>query len=62
MFVWGFIGFLANKFGGDAKQQTSGMTFGAFVFALIVFLIRIPTLTSQIFLIEFIGRLLWAIG
>ena len=35
MFAWGSIGFVANKFGGDAKQQTLGMTLGAFVFALI---------------------------
>ena len=39
MFAWGSIGFVANKFGGDAKQQTLGMTLGAFVFALIRFLI-----------------------
>ncbi|KZK37850.1 GRP family sugar transporter [Lactococcus taiwanensis] len=62
MFAWGSIGFVANKFGGDAKQQTLGMTLGAFVFALIVFLFRMPTLTWQIFLIGFIGGLLWAIG
>ncbi|WP_420920048.1 GRP family sugar transporter, partial [Leuconostoc lactis] len=42
------------KFGGDANQQTLGMTLGAFVFALIVFLFRMPTLTWQIFLIGFI--------
>ena len=62
MFAWGSIGFVANKFGGDAKQQTLGMTLGAFVFALIVFLFRMPTLTWQIFLIGFIGGLLWVIG
>lgn len=61
MFAWGSIGFVANKFGGDAKQQTLGMTLGSFVFALIVFLFRMPTLTWQIFLIGFIGGLLWAI-
>ena len=25
MFAWGSIGLVANKFGGDAKQQTLGM-------------------------------------
>ena len=35
---------------------------GAFVVALIVSLFRMPTLTWQIFLIGFIGGLLWAIG
>ncbi|OQJ82576.1 sugar transporter, partial [Leuconostoc pseudomesenteroides] len=45
IFAWGAIGLVANKFGGDANQQTLGMTLGAFVFALIVFLFRMPTLT-----------------
>lgn len=62
MFAWGSIGFVANKFGGDAKQQTLGMTLGAFVFALIVFLFRMPHLTWQIFLIGFIGGLIWSVG
>ena len=47
MFAWGSIGFVANKFGGDAKQQTLGMTLGAFVFALIVFLFRMPTISAK---------------
>lgn len=29
MFAWGSIGFVSNKIGGTAKQQTLGMTFGA---------------------------------
>ncbi|CAD0147854.1 protein of unknown function [Streptococcus thermophilus] len=37
IFAWGAVGLVANKFGGDANQQTLGMTLGAFVFALIVF-------------------------
>ena len=62
MFAWGSIGFVSNKIGGTAKQQTLGMTFGAFVFALIVFLIRQPQLSFPIFLIGFIGGFIWAIG
>ncbi|QDK70239.1 GRP family sugar transporter [Lactococcus protaetiae] len=62
MVAWGSIGFVANKFGGNAKQQTLGMTLGAFVFALIVFLFRQPHLTWPIFLIGFIGGLIWSIG
>ena len=62
LFAWGSIGLVANKLGGDANQQTLGMTLGAFVFALIVSLFRMPTLTWQIFLIGFIGGLFWAIG
>lgn len=62
MVAWGSIGFVANKFGGNAKQQTLGMTLGAFVFALIVFLFRQPQLTLPIFVIGFIGGLIWSIG
>ena len=35
MFAWGSIGFVAKKFGGDAKQQTLGMTLGAFFLHLL---------------------------
>lgn len=62
MFAWGSIGFVSNKIGGSAKQQTLGMTFGAFVFALVVFLVRQPSLTLPIFIIGFIGGLIWAVG
>ncbi|GBG97489.1 GRP family sugar transporter [Lactococcus termiticola] len=62
MIAWGSIGFVANKIGGDAKQQTLGMTLGAFVFALIVFLIRQPHLSWPIFLIGLVGGFIWAIG
>ncbi len=62
MFAWGSIGFVSNKIGGTAKQQTLGMTFGAFVFALIVFLIRLPQLSLPIFIIGLVGGFIWAIG
>jgi glucose uptake protein len=62
MFAWGSIGFVSNKIGGTAKQQTLGMTFGAFVFALSVFLIRLPQLSLPIFIIGLVGGFIWAIG
>ena len=31
MFAWGSIGLVSGKLGGDANQQTLGMTIGAFV-------------------------------
>ncbi|PCR98803.1 sugar transporter [Lactococcus fujiensis JCM 16395] len=62
MIAWGSIGFVSNKIGGSAKQQTLGMTLGAFVFALIVFLIRQPHLTVPIFTIGFIAGVLWSVG
>ena len=32
MFAWGSIGLVSGKLGGDANQQTLGMTIGAFPF------------------------------
>ena len=62
MFAWGSIGFVSNKIGGTAKQQTLGMTFGAFVFALIVFLVHQSQLSLPVFIIGFVGGLIWAVG
>ncbi|MDR0200381.1 MAG: GRP family sugar transporter [Streptococcaceae bacterium] len=59
---WGSIGFVANKIGGDAHQQTLGTTLGAFIFALGVWLIVRPALTWQIWLIGVIGGMIWALG
>lgn len=62
MIAWGSIGFVSNKIGGNAKQQTLGMTLGALVFALVAFAIRRPEMTLPIFIIGFVGGLLWSIG
>lgn len=62
MIAWGSIGFVSNKIGGDAKQQTLGMTLGALVFAFIVFLIRQPHMTLGIFILGFVAGFLWSIG
>jgi glucose uptake protein len=32
MLAWGSIGLVSGKIGGDANQQTLGMTIGAFLF------------------------------
>ena len=50
LFAWGSIGCVANHFGVYAKQQPLGMTLGAFVFVLIVFLFSMSRLTLHIFL------------
>jgi glucose uptake protein len=59
---WGSIGLVSNLFGGNPKQQTLGMTMGAFVFALITFLIFRPQLSWPVALLGFVGGLIWAIG
>ena len=62
MVAWGSIALVSGKLGGDANQQTLGMTMGAFVFALVTFFIVQPTMNSWIMLIGFLSGLFWSIG
>ena len=57
MLAWGSIGLVSGKIGGDANQQTLGMTIGAFLFSLVVFFVVSPVITPWIFLIGFLIRL-----
>ena len=38
MIAWGGIGLVSGKIGGSANQQTLGMTIGALLFSIVVFL------------------------
>lgn len=62
MFAWGSIGLVSGKIGGDANQQTLGMTIGAFLFSLMVYLVIQPALTWWIMLIGFLSGLFWTVG
>ena len=62
MVAWGSIGLVSGKIGGDANQQTLGMTIGAFIFSLVAFFIVSPTITPWIFLIGFLSGLAWSVG
>ena len=55
MFAWGSIGLVSGKLGGDANQQTLGMTIGAFLFSLIVFFVTMPTIDGWIVVIGLLG-------
>lgn len=59
---FGLVPVVGTFIGGKPVQQTMGISIGAFVFALIVVLIRKPELNTHIFLISFISGILWAIG
>ena len=59
MLAWGSIGLVSGKIGGDANQQTLGMTIGAFLFSLVVFFVVSPVITPWIFLIGFLSGLAW---
>lgn len=62
MLAWGSIGLVSGKMGGSAHQQTLGMTIGAFLFSLVVFLVKQPLLTPWILLIGFLSGLFWCVG
>lgn len=52
MLAWGSIGLVSGKIGGDANQQTLGMTIGAFLFSLVVFFVVSPVIT-----LDFLDRI-----
>ncbi|MGT2865324.1 GRP family sugar transporter [Streptococcus fryi] len=62
MFAWGSIGFASNKIGGRPDQQTFGMTLGALVFALGVYMIVRPELDMKLWVFGILGGILWSIG
>lgn len=62
MFAWGSIGFVSNRIGGRPNQQTFGVTLGALLFAVAVYLLVRPTLTVELWIFGILGGLLWAVG
>lgn len=62
MLAWGSIGLVSGKMGGDANQQTLGMTTGAFLFSLALFFILRPTLDLRVAIVGFISGLFWCLG
>ncbi|MGT2896098.1 GRP family sugar transporter [Streptococcus entericus] len=62
MFAWGSLGLASNKIGGNANQQTFGVTLGALLFATVTYLIVKPTLTLDYWIFGILGGLLWAMG
>lgn len=62
MLAWGSIGFVSNKIGGSPNQQTFGLTIGALIFALGLYLIRRPDLDFSLLAFGILGGLLWSVG
>lgn len=60
--AWGSIGLVSGKLGGNAYQQTLGMTFGALVFGIGTWLFLQPTLTTKVWLLGILSGLFWALG
>ena len=62
MFAWGSIGLVSGKIGGDANQQTLGMTMGAGLFSLVIFMMLKPVVTPAVIVVGLLSGLFWSIG
>lgn len=60
--MWGMMPLIATHFGGTQHRQTLGVTLGALVLAIIIFLVKQPVMTSYIFWIGIASGVCWAIG
>lgn len=60
--AWGSIGLIAGKIGGNFRQQTLGMTIGAFIIGIISFFIFAPEINIATWIIGFVSGLFWVLG
>ncbi|MCD2257014.1 GRP family sugar transporter [Agrilactobacillus fermenti] len=60
--AWGSIGLISGKLGGNAYQQTLGMTLGAFLFGIGLFLFYRPFIDVKVLLIGLLSGIFWAVG
>lgn len=60
--AWGSIGLVSGKLGGNAQQQTLGMTLGALVFGIGTWIFVQPNIDSKTWLFGIISGLFWALG
>lgn len=62
MFAWGSIGLVSGKIGGDANQQTLGMTLGALIFAACSAIVLQPVINLKTILVGLVAGFLWSLG
>lgn len=60
--AWGSIGLISGKLGGNAYQQTLGMTFGALVFGIGTYLFTQPVLDTKVWVLGILSGLFWSVG
>lgn len=60
--AWGSIGLVSGKLGGNAYQQTLGMTLGAIVFGIGTWLVMRPVLDTKVWLLGILSGLFWVLG
>lgn len=60
--AWGSIGLVSGKMGGNAYNQTLGMTVGAFLFSLGAFFVYQPSIDWFIIGVGLLSGLFWSLG
>jgi glucose uptake protein len=60
--AWGSIVLVSVKLGGDSHSQTLGITIGALVFALGIYLWAHPSIHMTAWIVGIISGLFWAVG
>lgn len=60
--MWGINPTLVGKIGGKPIQQQLGTAFGALVFAIFVYLILQPTMTTSVIIGSVISGAFWSLG
>ncbi|MEG2504115.1 MAG: GRP family sugar transporter, partial [Carnobacterium sp.] len=60
--AWGSIGLVSNKVGGTAYNQTLGMTIGAFIFSIGIYLFYQPVIDMKIMITGLLSGLFWVLG
>ncbi|WP_127849502.1 GRP family sugar transporter [Lacticaseibacillus hulanensis] len=60
--AWGSIGLVSGKLGGNAYQQTLGMTIGALLFGIGTFIFAKPTVDTNTWIFGVVSGLFWALG
>ena len=64
--AWGSVGLISGKLGGNANQQTLGMTWGALVFSILMTLSSwqhfISSNSLKLWLVGIVSGLFWSLG
>ena len=64
--AWGSVGLISGKLGGNANQQTLGMTWGALVFSILMTLFSwqhfISSNSLKLWLVGIVSGLFWSLG
>ncbi|RFU68259.1 GRP family sugar transporter [Bacillus sp. V59.32b] len=60
--MWGSIVLVSVKLGGNAYSQTLGITFGSMIFAIVMFFINKPDMSTVVWVVGIISGISWAVG